>query len=38
LTIKLTQHVAIAAPCPAIRLRRTTPRVWQVRLSTLRYS
>ncbi len=38
LTIKLTQHVAIAARCPAIRFRRTTPRVWQVRLSTLRYS
>ena len=38
LTIKLTQHVAIAARCPATGLRRTTPRVWQVRLSTLRYS
>jgi len=38
LTIKLTQHVAFAARCPAIRLSRTTPRVWQVRLSTLRYS
>ena len=38
LTIKLTQHVAFALRCPATGSRRTTPRVWQVRLSTLRYS